>query len=444
MAENWNDIKDDHKRVLIVGAGAAVLLHLPPHVHHARRYGFHVNPVHFQVSSGRGETFWNNEFSTKLLTHHQNEVKRLVMVLKPIRLFEVSFTLLPIKLVFKLFMFSEEFTNSIALPTTALILGTGNATPEVPAMMLERLCTSPSYGMWYPTSRNTLVDHRLPMIVFPNFCGFYETWRKDLVSRGVTVRFSTELTEVVLRNKHGMATPPRHSWDELPPGRRRRSWDPLSFSDDITITHSDSDYMKKHYENFYREDLAVGKLDGVDQTSRLSFATGSYRPMYCIKMYPEDKSKLEMCFGTTNYQCQFPEKVSFEQHVFQTIYLNKDRDRKLWSGHETREDRIIRKDWWHQLWHSYTHYLFVAVISGIAAAVDLGAEYPEDMEYDGFAFLCFRLYYLLANGKRYRRKYTKNQRQVTTKAAKAGGSWATGVHGSVYKGPGVAAVERRT
>ncbi|RYP37347.1 hypothetical protein DL767_002990 [Monosporascus sp. MG133] len=151
-------------------------------------------------------------------------------------------------------------------------------------------------------------------------------------------------------------------------------------------------------------------------------------------MYTGDKSKLEMGFDTVNYQCQFTEKVPFEQHIFQTIYLNKDRDRKLWSDNEIREDRIIQKDWWHKLCHSSTHYLFVvpwmmflqaknhtrfaaawtlvnahevAVISGIAAAVDLGAEYPEDLEYDGFAFLRFRLYYLLAYGKWYRRKYTK-------------------------------------
>ncbi|RYO86464.1 hypothetical protein DL766_008125 [Monosporascus sp. MC13-8B] len=314
-------------------------------------------------------------------------------------------------------MFSEEFTNSVALPMTALFLATGSATPEVPAIMLERLCTSPLYAMWCPTDKNTLVGHRPPMIVFPNFFEFYETWRKDLVSRGVTVRLSTELTEVVLRNKHGVA-------------------------------------------NFYREDLAVEKLDGVDQTSRLSFSVDNYRPMYYIKMYPEDKSKLEICSDATNYQCQLPENVPFEQHAFQTIYLN-----------EIRENRIIRREWWHQPCHSYTHYLFVvawmmflqaknhtrfavastlvnahevAVISGIAAAVDIGAEYPEDLENDGFAFLCFPLYYPLAYGMWYRRKYTKNLRQPTTKATKEGSSWASGLHSSVYKGPSVTMVERLT
>jgi hypothetical protein len=189
--------------------------------------------------------------------------------------------------------------------------------------------------------------------------------------------------------------------------------------------------------------------------------------MYYIKMYPSDLTKLEMCFDTTNYQAQFPEKVPFENHVFQTIYLNKDRDGHLWTDHEIDESKIIRKDWWHQLCHSFTHYLFVvpwmmflqarkhtrfasswtlvnahevAIMSGLAAAVDLGAEYPEDLEHDKFALLSFRLYYLLQYGKWYRRRW----KDGNTQKAKEGKSWATGLYGSVYKGPGVTEVERTT
>jgi len=229
--------------------------------------------------------------------------------------------------------------------------------------------------------------------------------------------------------------------------------------------------MKKHYENFYREDLAVTNVNGVDQSSRLDFAKDSFRPMYYIKMYDDDMSKLEMCFDTTNYQSQFPEKVPFEQHVFQTIYLNKDRDRKLWTDNEINKDKIIRQDWWHQLCHSYTHYLFVvpwimflqaknhtrfagswtlvnaheiAVMSGITAAVDLGADYPEDLENDKYALLCFRLYYLLAYGKWYRRQFKPTKPNSLSQKAKDGSSWATGLYGSVYKGPGVATIERQT
>lgn len=473
------------------------------------RQGYHADPVNLQVSFGKDNTFWTNVFPTELLTRHKKEVARLARVLKLMRWFEIVFALLPLKVVFKLFLFSEEFTNTIALPMTALFLGTGNATPEVPAIMFERLCTSPTYGMWYPPDRDTVVGNQPPMVVFPNLSDFYESWREDLVSRRVAVRLSTELTEIVQRNKRGVVvrlrprTPapdghnPNGGDPDAPTGEetydeivlccladtakqvlgKTASWmekrvlGSAKFSDDITVTHNDADYMKKHYENFYRDDLAVAKVNGTDQSSRLDFAKEDFRPMYYIKMYPEDKSKLEMCFDCSNYQSQFPEKVPFEQHVFQTIYLNKDRDRKHWSDDEIREDKVIRKDWWHQLCHSYTHYLMVvpwmmflqaknrtrfaaswtlvnahevAVMSGIAAAVDLGADYPEDLENDRFAFLCFRLYYLIAYGKWYRRRLTKGKTPGSgSDAAVEGGKWASGLSGSVYKGPGVAETERQ-
>ncbi|KAL7622113.1 hypothetical protein AAE478_007615 [Parahypoxylon ruwenzoriense] len=560
MAQNGPGAMDSRKRVLVVGAGAAGMsaaYHLSQHpdkfdvtlidavdycggqafsipldknrygaswcnqgvqggsyiFHHTatmfHRQGFHADPVNLQVSFGKDETFWTNVFPTQLLARHQREVRRLPMVLKLMRWFEIFFALLPLKFVLKLFRFSEEFINVVVLPMTALFLGTGNATPDVPAIMFERLCTSPTYGMWYPPDESTVVNNRPPMIVFPNLSEFYDAWRKDLVSRGVTLRLSTELTKIVQRSKHGVVVklkqrtsmPDRHNptggdpyapinqevYDEIvlccladvakkvlgrtATWKERRVLGSAKFSDDITITHNDSDYMKKHYENFYREDLAVAETNGIDQTPRLNFAVDNFRPMYYIKMYPEDKSKLEMCFDTTNYQSQFLENIPFEQHVFQTIYLNKDRDSKLWTDNEIQEDRIIRKDWWHQLCHSYTHYLFVvpwmmflqaknhtryaaswtlvnahevAVMSGIAAAVDLGADYPEDLENDKFAFLCFRLYYLLAYGKRYGRRYTKKPGEPSTRAAKDGSSWATGLYGSVYEGPGVSATERQT
>ncbi|KAI1177110.1 FAD/NAD(P)-binding domain-containing protein [Nemania sp. FL0916] len=563
MSQN-NDVPSARKRVLVVGAGAAGMstaYHLSNHpdkfdvtlidaadycggqafsipleksqhgaswcnqgvqggsyiFHHTltmfARQGFHADPVKLQVSFGKDDIFWTNVFPTALLARHQKEIARLSTLLKLMRWFEVVFALLPLRLVFKLFLFSDEFINTVILPMTALFLGTGNATPEVPAIMFERLCTSPTYGMWYKTDKNTVLNNQPPMVVFPSLSEFYETWRKDLVTKGVTVRLSTELTEILRRDRHGVEVSikrrnpvsnhhsPNHgdmetqtsqeTYDEIvlccladkakevlgrtASWREKRVLGSAKFSDDITITHSDADYMKKHYENFYRDDLAASKTSGVDQSSRLRYAADNFRPMYYIKMYPQDKSKLEMSFDTTNYQSQFPEHVPFEQHVFQTIYLNKDRDRHLWSDGDIRKDRIIRQDWWHQLCHNYTHYLFVvpwmmflqarnhtrfaaswtlvnahevAILSGVAAAVDLGAEYPEDLEHDRFSFLCFRLYYLLVYGKWYRRNHTARRGasgpQSQSQSARDGKSWATGLYGSVYKGPGLSAVERQT
>jgi predicted NAD/FAD-binding protein len=557
-----NKGKDDRKKVLIVGAGAAGMSaahHLSQHpdkydvtlidavdycggqafsmpldkerhgaswfnqgvqggsyiFHHTltmfARQGYHADPVELQVSFGKDKTFWTNVFPTELIKKHQSEVRRLNFAIKFMRWFEIFFALMPLKIFFKLWFFSEEFTNTVALPMVALFLGTGNESPNVPAIMLERLVTSPTYGMWYPYDKNSIVSNLPPMVVFPNLSDFYSSWRKDLESRGVTVRLSTELVSVLHRSasrgvvvslKNRTPAPDGHNeqfgdpqapqyeehYDELilccladtakrvlsntSSWRERKVLGSAKFADDITITHTDSDYMKKHYENFYSDETNSPKsLTGKDdQSSRIEFAKDNFRPMYYIKMYPQDTSKLEMCFDTTNYQSQFPENVPFEDHVFQTIFLNKKRDGHLWSDNEIDESKILRKDWWHQLCHSWTHYLFVvpfmmflqgrnrvryasswtlvnahevAIMSGIAAAVDLGAEYPEDLENDKFALLSFRLYYLLVYGKWYRRKYSAKGRRETEKA-KEGKSWASGLYGSVYKGPGVVKQERLT
>lgn len=427
-----------------------------------------------------------------------------------VRWFEIFFALIPIKYLMKIFFFSDEFANTIVLPMVALFLGTGNYTPEVPTIILERLCTSPTYGMWYPADKHSVASNLPPMVVFPKFSSFYDDWRKNLVAKGVNVRLATELTRVVKRDNTGVTVKiiqrkprsdnhtPNSAWVPYDPSdadaespevdehfdelvlcvladtakrilqptsnyRERRVLGSAKFADDITVTHWDSDYMKRHYENFFNSEQAVTHLSGIPQSERLEFAKDNFKPMYMIKMYPQDRTKLEMCFDCTNYQSQFPPSVPFESHVFQTIYLNRDRDGNLWDIDEIDKDKIIRKDWWHQLCHSWTHYLFVvpwmwllqgrrrtrfaaawtlvnahevAVISGIAAAVDLGAEYPEDLERDGFALLAFRLYYLLVYGKWYRRRVGKGNR------VGVGNDWGSGVYGSVYKGPGIVGRER--
>ena len=372
------------------------------------RNGYWADPVKLQVSFGKGEQFWTNVFPTQMLKRHAKEVKRFFTMIKVVRMFELLFALIPIKYVVKLFRFSEEFANVVALPMVALFLGTGNYAPEVPTMVLERLCTSPTYGMWYPPDKNSVASNLPPMVVFPNFSEFYETWRKNLIKKGVNIRLSTEVTRVTRRDKNGVQvkiigrTPAKdgHTQDSAwVPGTVEGSnadadkvetteeYDEIvlcvltdtakrllkptitsmeskilgsaKFANDITVTHTDHEYMKKHYENFYTKDTAVSELNGVNMQDRCDFARDNFKPMYLIKMYPQDLTKLEMCFDCTNYQSQFPPEVPFENHVFQTIFLNKERDGHLWSIDEIDESKIIRKDWWHQLCHSFTHYLFV-------------------------------------------------------------------------------------
>ncbi|KAK5746391.1 hypothetical protein LTR17_000771 [Elasticomyces elasticus] len=478
------------------------------------RNGYWADPVKLQVSFGKGEQFWTNVYPTKLLKKHASEVKRFYWMLKIVRTFEIFFALLPIKYLVKLFWFSTEFANLVALPMIALFLGTGNYAPEVPSMILERVCTSSTYGMWYPPEKSTITSNMPPMVVFPNFSDFYETWRKNLIKMGVKIRLSTEVTRVTKRDKNGVQvkiigrTPAKDNhnqdsawvpntvegsnadadavettedYDEivlcvltdtakrlLKPtitSLESRILGSAKFANDITVTHQDIDYMKRHYENFFDDSLAVKEINGVDHSKRVEYGRENFKAMYLIRPYPSDLTKLEMCFDCTNYQAQFPPNVPFEKHVFQTIFLNKDRDGHLWTIDEIDESKIIRKDWWHQLCHSWTHYMFVvpwmwllqgkrhtrfasswtmvnahevAVMSGIAAAVDMGAVYPEDLERDKFSFLAFRLYYLLVYGRWYRRNATKKSKEGVGK------DWATGnEYGSTYNGPGVNATEER-
>ena len=65
-----------------------------------------------------------------------------------------------------------------------------------------------------------------------------------------------------------------------------------------------------------------------------------------------------MCFDCNNFQFQLDNNRPLEDHVFQTIFLNKEH-KHLWSKDEINKDKIIREDWWHQLCHSWKHYAFV-------------------------------------------------------------------------------------
>lgn len=212
-----------------------------------KRMGYHADPVKLQVAFGKGETFWSNVYPTKLLETHQKEVARFARMLGFIRWFEILFALLPIKYLFKLFWFSDFFTNTVAMPMIALFLGTGNFTPEVPTIILERLCTSPTYGMWYPPDKHSIASNLPPMVVFPNFTDFYTTWKEDLIKRGVKVRLNTEVTEVIERGSKGVKVktiPRREVKDSNNPAS---AWD--STRVDASESNADAD-MKESVEEY--------------------------------------------------------------------------------------------------------------------------------------------------------------------------------------------------
>ncbi|KAG7095617.1 hypothetical protein E1B28_006342 [Marasmius oreades] len=294
-----------------------------------------------------------------------------------------------------------------------------------------------------------LTSNLPPMVVFPEASRVYSDWKTSLEKRGVQIRLSTEVTQVISRSSKGVEvnikqglTETTEEYDELvfcvlsDTAKRllgkearwieKRVLGAVKWSDDITVTHSDMNYMKKWYEVEFNKEHTVSNLaHGRNELKRVEEAKKTFKPMYYIKQTPADPRKLEMSFDCSAFQYQLDKNAPLENHVFQTIFLNKE-DEETWSKHEIAPDKIIKENWWHQLCHSYTHYLFVApllfllngkrrttyagswtlvnahelaVISGVAAAYSLGAEYPLQLREDKFAKLCFRLYLLLVHWK---------------------------------------------
>ncbi len=215
-----------------------------------------------------------------------------------------------------------------------------------------------------------------------------------------------------------------------------------AFYDDITVTHSDSEYFNKHYETTFKEELCA-KPKSKEQEDQVAFAKGlengptgeppGFTPMYYTRSYESDPTKIEMSFDCTNYQHQFrqdcPDELGVstkpeENHVFQSIFLNKQ-NAEMWTKDEIAIDKIIEEKWWHQLGHRWQHYVRVvpgmmfingknktlfagswtlvnmhelAVVSGVAAAYRLGANY---VKFDDFAENFFSKYYLACHGKFY-------------------------------------------
>lgn len=56
----------------------------------------------------------------------------------------------------------------------------------------------------------------------------------------------------------------------------------------------------------YNDEQAVYSLGGVDQTSRVEMAKKEFKPMYLIKMYEKDLTKLEMSFNGESLGLKIP------------------------------------------------------------------------------------------------------------------------------------------
>lgn len=431
-------------------------------------------------------------FPSPLVDQFADEIQKFGRVLKWIKRLMPFLGILPVKIMLRLFRFSTEFGNKMVLPLLALFLGTGNQTSNVPSVLLERLFNDKNMRLW-DYDPDTLLPNQPTMYTFPNLSDFYRDWARDLSSRGVHLRLKTR-PELVKRDKHGVTLRPCpvtnndgndspddtdlpcEEFDEMviccpadeaktllgkhATWREKYVLGGVKFFNDITITHSDSDYFNGIFETRYKSDLCA-KGNSQSRKDQISVSQKSPRtrkdgwegfaPMYYIHSYESDPDKIEMGFDCTNYQHQFREAFGenaispeSDRHVYQTIFLN-DEEKHLWTWKGIDESKIIDKKWWHQFGHRWQHYLRVvpgmmfingknrtlyagawtmvvgfanpllslfckltttqnmheiACISGIAAAYRLGAEYEA---FDDFAEGFLAKYLLVSHGVRYKR-----------------------------------------
>ncbi|OJD16725.1 hypothetical protein AJ78_03151 [Emergomyces pasteurianus Ep9510] len=433
-----------------------------------RDYGFDPKEMKLQFSFGKDkENFWTNVFPTALVEKHADEIKKFGKALEIIRKGGIVLWILPVKSFLRLFCFSKEFRYKMVIPLASIVLGTGNQTEEVPCGLLQQLFYDPEMKVWDydPVS---FVPNLPSMFTFPNMQLFYRDWAIGLCSKGVTIRLTTEVTKIVRRDRQGIAvetarvnggtqsgdsmrgnTTLIEGFDKLVlciPGDeanhllgKRATWKErfalggIKMFNRLTITHSDSAYIRELYETRFREELCA-KPQTKEQEDQISFAKGAtgqqsgFRPMYYSRAYHEMKSKMEPGFDCSNFQYQFQPDVTsgqaalpFDHHVFQSHFLD-DKLKHLWTANQIDERSIIERRWWHQLSHRWQHYIRVApamrfingnkntyfagswtfvdihevaCISGIAAAYRLGAKYDA---FDDLAAANFAKYLKNAHG----------------------------------------------
>ncbi|OQE36199.1 hypothetical protein PENCOP_c012G07595 [Penicillium coprophilum] len=366
-----------------------------------RRYGYEPQPVKLQVAFGKGKDFWTNVFPSHLVDEHSSEIKKLSRVLSCIKYLMPVLGIMPVKIILRLFCFSSDFSNKMVLPLLALFLGTGNQTPNVSSVLLERLFNDPQMKLW-EYDPDTLLPNLPTMYTFPNLSNFYRDWTSDLREKGVDIRLNCR-SSIIERGKKGVVlqlqdyddgqakgNPSIEKFDDLvlccPADEAKRLLDHhatwrekyvlggVKFYNDITITHSDSVYFQKIFEMQYDPELSA-EPSSETRKEQIAFAQQQpvsqkdgwlgFRPMYFTRSYASDPGKIEMGFNCSHYQHQFRENLGEnkpplpqDQHVFQTIFLN-DQEKDLWTWNDIDPSKVISRKWWHQFGHRWQHYLRV-------------------------------------------------------------------------------------
>lgn len=265
--------------------------------------------MELQVSFGKGKQgFWTNVFPSQIVEKYSSDIRKFGLFLRLVKYTMPVLGLVPIRIMLRLMFFSKDFGDKMVYPLIALFLGTGNQTANVPSAIVERLFDDPNMKLWN-YDPETLLPNLPKMITFDKLADFYEAWRKDLVSKGVEIRLNTEVTNVVARTSKGVllrTAPVRREADGStgPDGAQQELFDEMvlctladdalrllgkkatlrerfvlggaKFYDDVTVTHSDSEYFNKHYETSFSADLCA-EPNSSAQREQIVFAKGEDR-----------------------------------------------------------------------------------------------------------------------------------------------------------------------
>ena len=290
--------------------------------------GFQSTPVHMKISFGKGSAYWGNYGEeTELIRRLGGEIKRFEGVLRWIGRLEPLFVALPISLVLRVFRFSKDFQERMVYPLVALFFGTGNQTHRVSSVLFARVFLDPQLRL-FDYDPKMLLAQSPQMFAFAPLRDIY---KKFVEATNAEFHFGRKVAAVdragdavLVQDVAGA----RERFDEVvfagnaegvlkmmarPSRLERFVLGNVQYYDDITVTHGDLEYMRRHYEI----DLA--------------------RPdQYFIKTYDQDPGKCEMSFMLNNYQ---PHVSGCKTPVFQTIFLD-ERDRHLWTIDEIQEDKV--------------------------------------------------------------------------------------------------------
>jgi predicted NAD/FAD-binding protein len=415
------------------------------------------SPIFMKISFNKAaDSYWSNyRAETPIVEKLRDEIAKFEDVLKKVIKSEKFYVMWPIRRLLSWNNFSDDFMYKMVFPLAALFFGTGNQTPNVSSVIFARVFLDPELRLFDYDKQRLL--HQTPcMYAFDKLQDVYKGLVSEASKNG-NVRFNLGCGIVhITRTKEergGITVVDQkgfhHTFDRLISSCDAETasrlipdkgfWEgrvlsSVKYFSDVTVTHTDHAYMDKHY-NIDTEDPTRG-----DQ--------------YFIKVYDQDKTKVEMSFNLSQYQPQLrahlaastpkagtrrpreadsdaegserePATVSGATNVFQTIFLDAN-DAAMWTSREISEDKVLMRRWWRQFGHTWRHYLQVvpwvrfaqntkntfyagswtlvntheiATISGLAAAYRLGAGYA--FHKDELARQQFQTYLEVAHGTKY-------------------------------------------